>query len=221
MPACPDHHVVGQRAQQHQHVLRFEAFLTALGETQPLFVAFETGFDAPTALIIEGHVGGQDRGGISGLRTGTPQQGQDLLDRQRADQHAVGKGNCFPELSDLLQRRLIQSFDLDMEGLQAALEKELLSENEPRSLAAVARSLGYPVQILKRFFPSVCQQIIARRKLHQKRRRELRQQKIQEEVQRVVLHIHAEYKYPSFKHTLCDLLLSWNRMSLKGRKYWP
>jgi len=91
---------------------------------------------------------------------------------------------------------------LDIEELQAALEKELLSENEPRSLAAVARSLGYPVQILKRFFPSLCQQIIAREKLHRKKRRELRQQKIQEEVQRVVLHIHAEYKYPSFSQVL-------------------
>jgi hypothetical protein len=69
---------------------------------------------------------------------------------------------------------------VDIEGLQAGLEKELLSENEPRSLAAVAKSLGYPVQILKRFFPAVCQQIIAREKLHRKKRRELRQQKIQE-----------------------------------------
>jgi AraC-like DNA-binding protein len=110
--------------------------------------------------------------------------------------------HCFPELSDLLQRRLIPSSDLDIEELQVALEKELLSENEPRSLAAVARSFGYPVQILKRFFPSVCQQIIAREKLHRKKRRELRQQKIQEEVQRVVLHIHAEYKYPSFYQVL-------------------
>ncbi len=110
--------------------------------------------------------------------------------------------HCFPELSDLLQRRLIQSVDFDSEGLQAALEKELLSENEPRSLAAVARSLGYPIQILKRFFPSVCQQIIARGKLHRKRRRELRQQKIQEEVQRIVLHMHAEQEYPSFNQVL-------------------
>src|SRR5260370_27217991 len=110
--------------------------------------------------------------------------------------------HCFPELSDLLQRGLVQSSDLDIEGLQAALEKELLSENEPRSLAAVARSLGYPLQILKRFFPSVCQQIIARGKLHRKRRRELRQQKIQEEVQRVVLHMHAEQEYPSFSQVL-------------------
>ncbi len=110
--------------------------------------------------------------------------------------------HCFPELSDLLQRRLIQSFDFDIERLQAALEKELLSDDEPRSLAAVAMDLGYPVQMLRRFFPSICQQIIARRQLHQKRHRELRQQKIQEEVQRVMLHLHAEYKYPRFNQVL-------------------
>lgn len=110
--------------------------------------------------------------------------------------------HCFPELSDLLQRRLIQSSDLGIEELQAALEKELVSENEPRSLEAVARSLGYPVQVLKGFFPAECQQIVARRKLHQKRRRELRQQRIREEVRRVMLHLHAEYKYPSFGQLL-------------------
>ncbi len=110
--------------------------------------------------------------------------------------------HCFPELSVLLQRRLIQSPDFDIEGLQAALEKELLSDDEPRSLAAVARSLGYPVQILKKFFPVVCQQINAREKLHRKKRTELRQQKIQEEVQRVMLHLHAEYKYPNSSQVL-------------------
>jgi len=110
--------------------------------------------------------------------------------------------HCFPELSDLLQRRLIQSSDLGIEELQAVLEKELVSENEPRSLEAVARSLGYPIQVLKGFFPAECQQIVARRKLHQKRRRELRQQRIREEVRRVMLHLHAEYKYPSFGQLL-------------------
>jgi hypothetical protein len=37
---------------------------------------------------------------------------------------------------------------------------------------------------------------------NRKRRRELRQQKIQEEVQRVVLHMHAEQEYPSFNQVL-------------------
>ncbi len=125
-------------------------------------------------------------------------QQQQLMKRLGYSIHKLR--HCFPELANILQRRLIQSFDI--EGLQVALEKELLSENEPRSLAAVARSLGYPVQILTRFFPSVCQQIIARGKLHRKRRRELRQQKIQEEVQRVALHMLAEQKYPSFSQVL-------------------
>jgi hypothetical protein len=51
-PTCPDHHVVGQRAKQHQHLLRLKALLTAFGEKEPLLVAFEGGFDASPALIV-------------------------------------------------------------------------------------------------------------------------------------------------------------------------
>ncbi len=91
-PTCPDYHVVGQRAQQHQHVLCLKALLVALGEAQSLLVALEGGFDAPTALIIERHIGCQDGDGISRLRTGAPQHREHLLGRQRADQHAVGEG---------------------------------------------------------------------------------------------------------------------------------
>ena len=89
---CPDHHVVGQRAKQHQHVLRLKALLRAFGQTQPLLVAFEAGFDASPALIGEGHRGGQDGDRIGSLRAGPPQHGEHLLSRHRADQHAVGEG---------------------------------------------------------------------------------------------------------------------------------
>jgi len=46
-PTCPVHYVVGQRAKQHQHVLRLKALLRALGEAQSLLVAFQRSFYAP------------------------------------------------------------------------------------------------------------------------------------------------------------------------------
>src|SRR5260370_10599309 len=106
----------------------------------------------------------------------------------------------FPTLSSIREQRFMQSFDF--EALQAALEKELAPENEARPLSAVARSLGYPVRTLTRFFPALCQKIIVRGRLHRKRHNELRKQRIQEEVQRVVCAIDAEQRYPSLDQML-------------------
>jgi AraC-like DNA-binding protein len=106
----------------------------------------------------------------------------------------------FPELSSILKQRFIQSFDL--EAVQATLEKELATENEVRSLSAVARDLGYPVRTLTKFFPSLCQRIIVRGQLYRKEHNALRRQKIQEEVQRVVFIINADQQYPSLAQML-------------------
>ena len=106
----------------------------------------------------------------------------------------------FPEVSSILEQRFIQSFDL--EALQAALEKELVTENEVRSLSAVAKDLGYPVRTLTKFFPSLCQKIIARGHLYRKKHNALRRQKIQEEVQHIVFTINADQQYPSFNQML-------------------
>jgi AraC-like DNA-binding protein len=106
----------------------------------------------------------------------------------------------FPELSSILKQRFIQSFDL--EAIQATLEKELATENEVRSLSAVARDLGYPVRTLTKFFPSLCQRIIVRGQLYRKEHNALRRQKIQEEVQRVVFIINADQQYPSLAQML-------------------
>jgi hypothetical protein len=106
----------------------------------------------------------------------------------------------FPELSSNLKQRFIQS--LDLEAVQATLEKELATENEVRSLSAVARDLGYPVQTLTKFFPSLCQRIIVRGQLYRKEHSALRKQKIQEEVQRVVFTINADQQYPSLDQIL-------------------
>ncbi len=106
----------------------------------------------------------------------------------------------FPELRSTLEKRLIQSFDI--EALQAALEKELTSDSAPQSLSAVARSLGYPVRTLMRFFPEICQKIIVRGQVYRKAHSELRKQRVQDKVQRAVLTIHAEQKYPSLHQVL-------------------
>jgi len=106
----------------------------------------------------------------------------------------------FPELRSTLEKRLIQSFDI--EALQAALEKELTSDSAPPSLSAVARSLDYPVRTLMRFFPEICQKIIVRGQVYRKAQSELRKQRVQDKVQRAVLTIHAEQKYPSLHQVL-------------------
>src|SRR6266496_2537706 len=114
---------------------------------------------------------------------------------------SIHKLHChFPEVSSILEQRFIQSFDL--EALQAALEKELVTENEVRSLSAVAKDLGYPVRTLTKFFPSLCQKIIARGHLYRKKHNALRRQKIQEEVQHIVFTINADQQYPSFNQML-------------------
>jgi hypothetical protein len=89
--ACPDHHIVSQRAEQHQYVLRLTALIVAFGQSQSLLITFQRG-SMPPPLIIKGHVGKPDRDGISRLRTGAPEHCEDLLSRQRADQHAVSEG---------------------------------------------------------------------------------------------------------------------------------
>jgi hypothetical protein len=94
----PDYHIVGQRAKQHQHVLRLKALLIALGEAQPLLIAFQGAFDAPTAQIVEGHICLQDGDGISGLRPGVPQHHQHLLGHltERWRKHALDKDKITP-----------------------------------------------------------------------------------------------------------------------------
>src|SRR5258708_40190552 len=84
---------------------------------------------------------------------------------------------CFPELPNALKKRRKQPFDI--EGLQLALEKELLSSEEPRSLTEVAQSLGHSVWVLVKMFPSLCQKIVDRRKVYRRIRSELRKQKIE------------------------------------------
>ncbi|MFL5591620.1 MAG: hypothetical protein ACJ8DI_28750 [Ktedonobacteraceae bacterium] len=53
--ASPDHHVVGQPAQQDHHLLRFKALFVAFGAAQPLLVALERCFYPAASLIIQRH----------------------------------------------------------------------------------------------------------------------------------------------------------------------
>jgi len=53
-----------------------------------------------------------------------------------------------------------------------------------------------------RFFPEICQKIIVRGQVYRKAHSELRKQRIQEEVRRVMLNIHAEQQYPSLDRVL-------------------
>jgi AraC-like DNA-binding protein len=101
----------------------------------------------------------------------------------------------FPKLCQAIVSR--HTVPIDIEGLRSALEGELLSNEEPRSMREVARSIGYPVQTFLWYLPDLCHEIAARRKAHRKRNKEVRRQMVREEVRRVVLAVHAEKKYPS------------------------
>ncbi len=48
---------MGQRAQQHQHLLGCKAFFAALAHAQSLLVTLERRFHATSALIVEGDIG--------------------------------------------------------------------------------------------------------------------------------------------------------------------
>lgn len=108
--------------------------------------------------------------------------------------------NRFPELCSAIVSR--HTVPIDIKGLRVALERELLSNEEPRSMREVARDLGHPVQTLLRYHPDLCHEIAARRKAYRKRNKEARRQKIREEVRRVVLAMHAEKKYPSQRRVM-------------------
>jgi len=106
----------------------------------------------------------------------------------------------FPELCRAIVLRRVKP--IDFEGLRVALERELQSNGEPRSMLEVARDLGYYVVTLKRLFPDMCHEIAMRRQAHRKRNSELRTQRIRDEISRVALSMHAEKKYPSFNQVM-------------------
>lgn len=109
----------------------------------------------------------------------------------------------FPGLCRAIVLRRVKP--TDFEGLRAALERELQSNREPRSMLEVARDLEYPVRTLLRLFPDMCHEIAMRGQAHRKRNSELRTQRIRDEVSRVALSMHAEKKYPSFNQVMAHV----------------
>src|ERR1017187_7722568 len=87
----PDDDVVGQRTEQHDHLLSRKAFFVAFAQTQALLVALERGFNAATALIVEAHVGQQYGSCILKQVERLASQRENLLSRQSGNQDARGK----------------------------------------------------------------------------------------------------------------------------------
>src|SRR2546425_13014760 len=58
--ASPNDHIVSQRTEEHRHVLRLKALLIAFGQSQPLLITFQRGFDPASTLIIKGDISQQD-----------------------------------------------------------------------------------------------------------------------------------------------------------------
>jgi len=59
---------VSQGIELGQHLLGLEAFLVTFGDTQALFVLFETNFDTTPALVVEINI--SQEGGERGVGSG-------------------------------------------------------------------------------------------------------------------------------------------------------
>src|SRR5712692_7047273 len=103
----PDNHIVGQAAQQHQHVLGFKTLLVAFGQADA-FVAFEAGLDPSSSLVVEGD-----------------QSSKHCLIRKRANQYAhapltigFARANRHPtNRTHTIGRRLSHPSDLPLRHL--------------------------------------------------------------------------------------------------------
>ncbi len=88
----------------------------------------------------------------------------------------------------------------DSERVRQALEAVLqISEGDPPSMSAVARSLRYPPSKLHKYFPDLCQAISKRYKDAQATKRVQRLELICTEVRDIVFTIHEQGRYPSRK----------------------
>jgi AcrR family transcriptional regulator len=103
----------------------------------------------------------------------------------------------FPELCSAIVER--HSKPINTEDLQAALERELRSNKEPRSMHQVAKAFGYPVKTLRRLFPDICRKISAQRQAYRRKHKRLRLQTILNEVRRIMFAMDAENLYPSLR----------------------
>ena len=94
----------------------------------------------------------------------------------------------------------------DSERVRQALEAVLqISEGDPPSMCAVARSLGYDQRPLRRHFPELCQAISKRYKDAQASKKVQRVQLLYAEIRNVVYTIHEQGVYPS-KHQVAKHL---------------
>ncbi|MGA9059897.1 MAG: TniQ family protein [Terriglobia bacterium] len=108
---------------------------------------------------------------------------RDLLERSLAKEHSVSPGaiavslgyanegciqNRFPELCRAIRRKIKQEKKARISAMQMAL-KNALNDEPPPSLDEVARRLGYTSSgVLRTYFSTLCDRILARRQLHRK-----------------------------------------------------
>ena len=108
---------------------------------------------------------------------------RDLLERSLAKEHSVSPGaiavslgyvnegyiqNRFPELCRAIREKISQEKKARISGMQMAL-KNALNDDPPPSLDEVARRSGYSSSgVLRTYFSTLCDKILARRQLHRK-----------------------------------------------------
>jgi DNA-binding MarR family transcriptional regulator len=110
---------------------------------------------------------------------------RDLLERSLAEEHSISPGaiavsigyanegciqNRFPELCRAIREKIRQERKARINAMQIALNNAL-NDDPPPPLNKLARRLGYASSsVLRIYFSTLCDKILARRRLHRKLR---------------------------------------------------
>ena len=94
---------------------------------------------------------------------------------------------------------------VDRERCQRLIQAVLEGEEEPLGVCQIAKRLGYDVRQLKYYFPQECQVLTQRAKEYRKQRAEQYVVQACDEVQQVVMTLHAQGIFPSYKKVSAQL----------------
>ena len=94
---------------------------------------------------------------------------------------------------------------VDRERCQRLIQAVLEGEEEPLGVCQIAKRLGYDVRQLKYYFPQECRVLTQRAKEYRKQRAEQYVVQACDEVQQVVMVLHAQGIFPSYKKVSAQL----------------
>ncbi|OLE52858.1 MAG: hypothetical protein AUG51_16065 [Acidobacteria bacterium 13_1_20CM_3_53_8] len=102
-------------------------------------------------------------------------------------------------MAEKIKARYRKSKQAEIHRIEMKL-KAALKDEEPRSMRAVARELGYNNYYLRALFPSLSQVISKRFEAHKKKKSGLKKRRERREVRRVIVKLLSKGIYPSVDH---------------------